>query len=145
VAPARIKPSEQARELFRALIKRCHPDLAADDGDRHRREAFSRAVNEAYADGDIGQLEQLGHRWMTAGGGPGEPLGTMADLVGSIETARTELAGIRVEIGALGATILGRLLLTGDDPVASVRSLAVRVEDEIDRQQRVLARLRSEE
>jgi hypothetical protein len=50
---------EQIKRLFRALARRFHPDLAADDADRARRTAIMIHINEVYAQRDLGALMAL--------------------------------------------------------------------------------------
>jgi hypothetical protein len=56
-------PSAEAKALYRALARRCHPDLGSGDADRERRRAFMVRVNDAYARADIGLLESLAAEW----------------------------------------------------------------------------------
>lgn len=50
---------EQIKRLYRALARRFHPDLAADDADRARRTAIMIHINEVYAERDLGALMTL--------------------------------------------------------------------------------------
>lgn len=50
---------EQIKRLYRALARRFHPDLAADDADRARRTAIMIHINEVYAERDLGALLTL--------------------------------------------------------------------------------------
>jgi ElaB/YqjD/DUF883 family membrane-anchored ribosome-binding protein len=142
VTACREEPSEQARGRFRALIKRCHPDLAADDTDRARRESFTRLVNDAYADGAVHQLEQLAQQWDTEGADPAVNGATAGELAASIAATRAELIDVRGDISSLGASGLGRLLLGAVDPSAAVDTVAAVITAEIDRQRATLRRLR---
>lgn len=49
--PKRVRPSEEARKLYRELVREAHPDLAQDDAERDRRDEFITRVNAAYARG----------------------------------------------------------------------------------------------
>jgi hypothetical protein len=68
--PGRVRPSEEARKAYRELVRKAHPDLAQDDAERERREAFLVRVNRAYADGDTEALATLLEEWVA---GPREP------------------------------------------------------------------------
>jgi hypothetical protein len=106
-------PPAEARPLYRALARRCHPDLGADEADRKRRLAFMIRVNDAYARGDIDLLRLLAREWEAAGdavlgrgGGPGRLPGLRA----AVEAARGRLAQVRAELAELTGTGLGLLL-----------------------------------
>lgn len=62
-APARPKPADELRKLFRELTKLAHPDLAADPAERAHRETLMIQVNAAYAEGDAGALAYLLGKW----------------------------------------------------------------------------------
>ena len=70
--PSRVRPSEEARKAYRELVRKAHPDLAQDDAERERRDAFLVRVNKAYADGDTDALQELLEEW-TAGPREEEP------------------------------------------------------------------------
>ncbi|MEU2582675.1 J domain-containing protein [Streptomyces avermitilis] len=61
--PQRVRPSEEARKLYRELVRKAHPDLAQDDAERERRDEFISRVNAAYGRGDEAQLRELSDEW----------------------------------------------------------------------------------
>ncbi|MEV8532199.1 hypothetical protein [Streptomyces sp. NPDC051211] len=61
--PERVRPSEEARRLYRELVRQAHPDLAQDEAERERRDAFLVRVNAAYARGEEGLLRELAEEW----------------------------------------------------------------------------------
>ncbi|MFF4588353.1 J domain-containing protein [Streptomyces sp. NPDC001388] len=69
--PERVRPSEEARKLYRELARKAHPDLAQEDAERARREEFITRVNAAYARGDEAMLRELAEEW-AAGPAPAE-------------------------------------------------------------------------
>ncbi|MFF9625762.1 hypothetical protein [Streptomyces griseosporeus] len=69
--PQRVRPSEEARRLYRDLARKAHPDLAQEEGERKRREEFITRVNAAYARGDEAELRELTEEW-AAGPAPKE-------------------------------------------------------------------------
>ncbi|MEH0556702.1 J domain-containing protein [Streptomyces sp. B21-101] len=69
--PERVRPSEEARKLYRELARKAHPDLAQEDAERARREEFITRVNAAYARGDEVLLRGLAEEW-AAGPAPAE-------------------------------------------------------------------------
>ena len=71
--PSRVRPSEEARKAYRELVRKAHPDLAQEDAERERREAFLIRVNRAYAEGDTEALAGTARRvdQRARGGGTG--------------------------------------------------------------------------
>ena len=61
--PQRVRPSEEARKLYRDLARKAHPDLAQEEKERLRREEFITRVNAAYARGDEAELRELAAEW----------------------------------------------------------------------------------
>ncbi|NED08307.1 hypothetical protein G3I55_42540, partial [Streptomyces sp. SID6648] len=61
--PQRVRPSEEARKLYRELARKAHPDLAQEEAERVRREEFITRVNAAYAAGDAARLRELAEEW----------------------------------------------------------------------------------
>ncbi|MEU3849239.1 hypothetical protein [Streptomyces sp. NPDC029554] len=61
--PQRVRPSEEARKLYRDLARKAHPDLAQEEPERERREEFITRVNAAYARGDEAELRELAEEW----------------------------------------------------------------------------------
>src|SRR5689334_19837214 len=124
-APPRPHPSDQVRALFRTLIKLCHPDLAADDADRLRREEFTARVNAAYAANNAAWLAELAREWQAgpldaAATAPGQ----VPELRAAVELARRQLSEVRTEIARLTTTGLGELLFGSEDPHAAVQRIA---------------------
>lgn len=69
--PQRVRPSDEARRLYRELVRKAHPDLAQDEDERKRRDEFITRVNAAYARGDEALLSELSVEW-AAGPAPEE-------------------------------------------------------------------------
>ncbi len=61
--PQRVRPSDEARKLYRELARKAHPDLAQDEGERERRDEFIARVNAAYGRGDEALLRELLEEW----------------------------------------------------------------------------------
>ncbi|MFH7598376.1 J domain-containing protein [Streptomyces racemochromogenes] len=61
--PERVRPSEEVRRLYRELVRRAHPDLAQDEAERTRRDAFIARVNAAYGRGEEQLLRELAEEW----------------------------------------------------------------------------------
>ena len=58
-----MRPSDEARKLYRELARKAHPDLAQDDDERRRRDEFIARVNAAYSRGDEALLRELSEEW----------------------------------------------------------------------------------
>ncbi|MFI9205679.1 hypothetical protein [Streptomyces sp. NPDC053048] len=61
--PRRVRASDEARRAYRELVRKAHPDLALDEADRVRREAFIVRVNAAYGEGNEALLRELAEEW----------------------------------------------------------------------------------
>ncbi|MER8219773.1 hypothetical protein ABTZ58_04080 [Streptomyces sp. NPDC094143] len=114
--PQRVRPSEEARKLYRDLARKAHPDLAQEEKERQRREEFITRVNAAYARGDEAELRELAEEWAQ---GPELKLGpSRAEEL----YARLEWLAQRKELLALLAkeledSAIGHMLqLAPDDP-----------------------------
>jgi len=59
---ARHVPQEERKEirtLYRSLARLCHPDLAADDADRERRQELMLQINDAWERQDLDDLRRI--------------------------------------------------------------------------------------
>ncbi|MFJ8111153.1 hypothetical protein [Streptomyces sp. NPDC096132] len=115
--PERVRPSEEARKLYRELARKAHPDLAQQDEERARREEFITRVNAAYARGDEAMLRELAEEW-AAGPAPAERRPTPSEEL----YARLEWLAERKEMLTLVArnledSAIGSMLrMAPDDP-----------------------------
>lgn len=139
----RVKPSDEARRLFRELARRAHPDLAQDAEEKERRGEFIARVNVAYAAGDIAGLMALDEEW--AAGGPAR----VPEVPDRAEWLRTRLAlltarqeQVAAEREVLLAGPMGQLLvLMPDDPDGLLEYLAEQLLAQIDAREKELAGL----
>ncbi|MGX1491478.1 hypothetical protein RKD41_003737 [Streptomyces tendae] len=115
--PQRVRPSDEARKLYRELARKAHPDLAQEADERARREEFITRVNAAYARGDVALLRELAEEW-AAGPKPEEQGPSAAEEL----YARLEWLAQRKEMLTLVAreleeSAIGAMLrLAPDDP-----------------------------
>ena len=140
--PPRVRPGEQARKLYRELIRACHPDLVTDDAERARRDVFVARVNQAYARGDVDQLQTLAEEWSAGPPPPRGPLARAEELAERLEwlAARKEwLARVAadLEAGAIGSM----LKLAEDDPDALLEEIAVELRGKLSAREAELAAL----
>jgi hypothetical protein len=108
--PQKVRPSEETRKAYRELVRKAHPDLARDDAERARRDAFIARVNAAYGRGDEAALRELAREW-EAGPAPSEErLSESEELYARLEwlaTRKELLAAVAAELeeSAIGAMI----------------------------------------
>jgi hypothetical protein len=120
-----VRPSEEARKLYRELARKAHPDLAQDEDERKRRDEFIARVNAAYARGDEALLRELSKEW-AAGPIPKERRPSRSEeLYARLEwlSQRKELLTLvarELEEGAIGSM----LRLAPDDPDGLLEEIA---------------------
>jgi hypothetical protein len=54
-----FRASPELKSLYREVARRIHPDLAADEGDRARRQGFMARANRAYEEGNEASLRAI--------------------------------------------------------------------------------------
>ena len=115
--PQRVRPSEEARKLYRELARKAHPDLAQDEDERKRREEFITRVNAAYSRGDAPLLRELAEEWAAGpapaerGPSPSEELYARLEWLAQRKELLT-LVARELEEGAIGSM----LRIAPDDP-----------------------------
>ncbi|MFJ6937686.1 hypothetical protein [Streptomyces sp. NPDC101132] len=123
--PERVRPTEEVRKLYRELVRQAHPDLAQDESERARRDAFIARVNAAYGRGDAALLRELAEEW-AAGPEPEGARPTEAEeLYARLEwlAQRKELltaVAAELEESAIGAM----LRMAPDDPDRLLEEIA---------------------
>lgn len=141
-APKRVRPSEEARRLYRELARKVHPDLAREDAERQRREEFITRVNAAYARGDEAQLRELSDEW-AAGPVPAEErLSESEELYARLEwlAQRKDLLSVmarELEESAIGAM----LRMAPDDPDRLLEEVAEQLLAQVSERETELAKL----
>ncbi|WP_133911024.1 J domain-containing protein [Streptomyces sp. NBC_00582] len=140
--PERVRPSEEARKLYRELARKAHPDLAQQDEERARREEFITRVNAAYARGDEAALRELADEW-AAGPPPAERRPTPSEEL----YARLEWLAERKELLALvarnlEASAIGSMLkMAPDDPDRLLDEIAEQLLADVAKKEAELAEL----
>ncbi|WP_145879066.1 hypothetical protein [Streptomyces sp. BK340] len=143
--PERVRPSEEARKLYRDLARKAHPDLAQEEAERLRREEFITRVNAAYARGDEILLAELAAEWAAGPVPPERRPSPAEELYARLEwlTQRKEmltLIACELEDGA----IAGMLRLAPDDPDALLEEIATRLRADIEQRETLLAGLQGQ-
>ncbi|MFE1485259.1 J domain-containing protein [Streptomyces sp. WY228] len=140
--PKRVRPSEEARRLYRELARKAHPDLAQDEPERQRRDEFIARVNAAYGRGDIELLKELVAEWEAGPAQPPTPLSESEELYARLEwlSRRKELLTVlakELEEGAIGSM----LRMAPDDPDQLLEDIAEQLLGEVSRREAELAEL----
>jgi hypothetical protein len=140
--PQRVRPSEEARKLYRELVRKAHPDLAQDEDERGRRDEFIARVNAAYGRGDEALLRELSEEW-AAGPVPEEWKPSRSEeLYARLEwlAQRKEMLSFvarELEESAIGAM----LKLAPDDPDRLLEEIAEQLLAQVGEREAELAEL----
>ncbi|WP_435885258.1 J domain-containing protein [Streptomyces prunicolor] len=143
--PQRVRPSEEARKLYRELARKAHPDLAQDDDERKRREEFITRVNAAYSRGDAPLLRELGEEWAAGpapaerGPSPSEELYARLEWLAHRKELLT-LVARELEEGAIGSM----LRIAPDDPDRLLDEIAEQLLAQVAEREAELANLLSQ-
>lgn len=143
--PERVRPSEEVRRLYRELVRQAHPDLAQDEAERERRDAFIARVNAAYGRGEEQALRELAQEW-AAGPAPAEQrLSESEELYERLEwlSRRKELLSVvarDLEEGAIGSM----LRMAPEDPDRLLEEIAEQLLGDVEKREAELAALTAE-
>jgi hypothetical protein len=122
--PERVRPSEEARKLYRDLVRRAHPDLAREEGEQRRREEFITRVNAAYSRGDEKLLRELTEEW-AAGPVPEVRLSENEELYARLEWLSRRKELLTVVAHDLEESAIGSMLrMAPDDPDRLLEEIA---------------------
>lgn len=140
--PKRVRPTEEARKLYRELARKAHPDLAQDETERARRDEFITRVNAAYGRGDEVLLKELAEEWAAGPVPPQAELSESEELYARLNwlTQRKELLTVlaqELEEGAIGAM----LRMAPDDPDRLLDEIAEQLLGEVSQREAELAEL----
>lgn len=100
------------RQIYRALARLVHPDLATDSADRARREVVMRLANTAREAGDVDQLRRLLAIW--ARPEEGHRPRDVNVLRARVAQRQVEIGELRRQLNQLRKSPLGQLLRRGD-------------------------------
>lgn len=139
--PKRVRPSEEARKLYRELARKAHPDLAQDETERARRDEFITRVNAAYGRGDVERLRALAQEW-DAGPVPAEQQPERDELYARLEwlSQRKELLSLiaqELEDSAIGSM----LRMAPEDPDRLLDEIAEQLLARVSEREADLAKL----
>nr|WSS69964.1 J domain-containing protein [Streptomyces sp. NBC_01175] len=115
--PKRVRPSEEARKLYRELARQAHPDLAPDETERTRRDEFIARVNAAYGRGDVALLKELAAEWAAGPVTPELRLSESEELYARLEWLSRRKELLTVLAKELEESAIGSMLrMAPDDP-----------------------------
>ncbi|WP_326604802.1 hypothetical protein OG930_21225 [Streptomyces sp. NBC_01799] len=140
--PKRVRPTEEARKLYRELARKAHPDLAQDETERARRDEFITRVNAAYGLGDEALLKELAQEWAAGPSMQRAELSESEELYARLNwlTQRKELLTVlaqELEESAIGAM----LRMAPDDPDRLLDEIAEQLLGEVSQREAELAGL----
>ncbi|MGW5273119.1 hypothetical protein ACWEQP_11135 [Streptomyces sp. NPDC004044] len=140
--PKRVRPTEEARKLYRELARKAHPDLAQDETERARRDEFITRVNAAYGRGDEALLKELAQEWAAGPATQRAELSESEELYARLNwlTQRKELLAVlaqELEESAIGAM----LRMAPDDPDRLLDEIAEQLLGEVSQREAELAGL----
>ncbi|MDT0342214.1 J domain-containing protein [Streptomyces litchfieldiae] len=140
--PPRVRPGEEARKIYRELVRRCHPDLAVDATERDRRDAFLARVNKAYARGDADELRDLAAEWERGGQGPDAGRAYAEELYARLEWLAQRKELLADAAAALEDSAIGSMLrMAGEDPDGMLDDIAAELRQRVARREAELAGL----
>lgn len=140
--PKRVRPTDEARKLYRELARKAHPDLAQDEKERARRDEFITRVNAAYGRGDEALLRELAQEWAAGPVVAPAELSEADELYARLNwlTQRKELLTVlaqELEQSAIGAM----LRMAPDDPDHLLEEIAEQLLGEVSQREAELSGL----
>jgi hypothetical protein len=142
--PQRVRPSDEARKLYRELVRKAHPDLAQDDTERSRREEFIVRVNAAYARGDEPLLRELAEEWAKGPAPAKRPPSPSEELYARLEWLAERKEMLTLVARELEESAIGAMLrLAPDDPDKLLEEIAEKLLADVSRREEELAELQA--
>lgn len=140
--PERVRPTEEVRRLYRELVRQAHPDLAQDEAERERRDAFIARVNAAYGRGEEQLLRELAQEWAQGPAPAAARLSESEELYERLEwlSRRKELLSVvarELEEGAIGSM----LRMAPEDPDRLLEEIAEQLLSDVEKREAELAAL----
>ncbi|MFJ6720837.1 MULTISPECIES: J domain-containing protein [unclassified Streptomyces] len=144
--PERVRPTEEVRRLYRELVRKAHPDLAQDEAERVRRDAFIARVNAAYGRGEEAVLRELAEEWAAGPAPEAARPSESEELYARLEwlARRKELLAAlarELEEGAIGSM----LRMAPEDPDRLLDEIAEQLLADVSQREAELAGLTAEQ
>jgi hypothetical protein len=144
--PQRVRPSDEARKLYRELARKAHPDLAQDETERARREEFITRVNAAYARGDEPLLRELSEEWAAGPKPPEQGPTPSEELYARLEWLAQRKELLSVVARELEESAIGSMLrMAPDDPDHLLEEIAEKLLADVSTREAELAELLAQE
>lgn len=146
---AHCEPGEM-KMLFREVARNIHPDLAASEPERQRRDLAMAEANEAYANGDPEKLRRLLQDWKADPAAvPGDDIGArLIRVIRQIARTRNRMAEIKREVREIRGSDLYFLRLRADRAAHEGRDLLqemrANLEDQLAQQRARVEAMRTE-
>ncbi|MGW7413953.1 hypothetical protein [Streptomyces sp. NPDC054863] len=138
--PERVRPSEEARKVYRELVRKAHPDLAREEAEQARREEFISRVNAAYARGDEARLRELAEEW-AAGPVPEVRRSESEELYARLEWLSQRKELLTLVARDLEESAIGSMLrMAPDDPDRLLEEIAEQLLAQVSEREGELAR-----
>ena len=140
--PKRVRPSEEARKLYRELARKAHPDLAPDEKERERRDEFITRVNAAYGRGDEALLRELAQEWEAGPVAPEARFSESEELYARLDwlSRRKELLTVLAQ--ELEQSAIGSMLrMAPEDPDRLLEDIGEKLLAEVSQREAELAGL----
>lgn len=140
--PRRVRPAEEARRLYRELVRKVHPDLAQEEAEQKRRGEFIARVNEAYAQGDEEALRALAAEWEAGPPAEEAPPSKAEELYARLEWLAQRKEALAAVATELEQSAIGQMMkLAPDDPDGLLNEIAEQLLAQVAERERRLAGL----
>jgi hypothetical protein len=140
--PKRVRPSDEARKLYRDLVRKAHPDLAQDETERARCEEFITRVNAAYGRGDEPLLRELAQEWAAGPEAKAPRVSESEELYARLEWLSRRKEMLSAIAQELEESAIGSMLkMAPDDPDRLLEEIAEQLLGEVSERERELAAL----
>lgn len=140
--PERVRPSAEARRLYRDLVRKAHPDLASEEAERARRDEFIVRVNKAYADGDETVLAALAEEWEAGPQPEPDRLSRSEELYARLEWLAERKEWLARAASDLEGSAIGAMLkMAPDDPDELLNEIGEQLLADVERREARLAEL----
>lgn len=125
---------EQAKKLYRTIAVQIHPDRAEDESARIYRTALMAELNAAWERGDKARMQAILEEWRRSpeavnGAGNGAELERLSRTIARFEQ---RLADLAADIGRIGSSEVGRLMLKVREAKGRGRDLLADLAAELD-------------
>lgn len=128
-----FKPEDELKNLFRALARKIHPDLADDYADRRHRHEFMAEATRAYRAADHRRLQWLLEHWEAARSLPNgfEQASRLARTSQQIAWVRYRIREVNADVAECGASSTMRLMEQSSDARSKGRNLVIEMRNQV--------------